>query len=223
MVRLGKLAMMISVALALLAAAVGTHAQTASALVLETSGASVPAMQPYTEIPVNATVSLAPGAKLVFLHYHTCRTVGVVGGTIMFSAEAYTLTGGTKQLDVRSPCPGAVKLKTGGEVEVQVAGTLLRGGRFTLPLQPAFVLVGVRAGDFASVRVSQEGQAVLEAPLDGRRFRWPAEAAPLVVDTEYELALVPTVAGGVPLTIRFKATAPASPPAGEALVLINVE
>ena len=50
------------------------YAQTASALVLEKNGSSVPEVKPYSEILVGRTVSLQPGAKLVFVHYYTCQT-----------------------------------------------------------------------------------------------------------------------------------------------------
>jgi len=61
------------------------HAQHASALVLEKSAD----VQPYTEIPIGKTISISYGARLVFQHYHTCRTVTVIGGKIHFGAEMY--------------------------------------------------------------------------------------------------------------------------------------
>ncbi len=61
--------------LVLLGAPSGADAQNASALVLEKSGTAVPEVQPYSEIAVGTTVSLQPGARLVFQHYSTCRTV----------------------------------------------------------------------------------------------------------------------------------------------------
>ena len=67
-------------------------AQNASALVLEKTGATVPEVQPYNEIAVGTTVSLQPGARLVFLHYQTCRTVTAVGGT----GEDRPLRGGAR-------------------------------------------------------------------------------------------------------------------------------
>ena len=53
----------------------------------------------------DAKISLPGGARLVFLHYHTCRTATVVGGRIRFGAEAYAIIGGTKESDARTPCP----------------------------------------------------------------------------------------------------------------------
>jgi hypothetical protein len=197
-------------------------AQTASALVLETRGGDLPHLSPYSEVPSGTTVVLPPGAKLVFLHYPTCRTVTVIGGTISFAEDTYTVKGGTTEAETRGQCPRIVKLSA----EYQMGGTLLRGkqdGPLTLAPHPTFVLVGKRAGDFASVRVSQGGREVLAAPLDGRQFRWPSKAPPLSEDHQYELALVPRSAGAGPVTRRFKVQAPTPQSPSEALTLLKVE
>ena len=76
----------------------GADAQNASALVLEKSGATTPEVQPYSEIAVGATVSLSSGAKLVFLHYQTCRTVTVVGGKVAFASYTYTISKPRRQV-----------------------------------------------------------------------------------------------------------------------------
>ena len=221
--RIEKILVVIVVFFGSLLACGVVHAQTPSALVLEKSGASVPEIKPYSEIPVGTKISLPSGGRLVFLHYYTCQTVAVVGSTITFGAETYTITGGTKEREVRAPCPRTVILKAGGEV----AGTLIRsgaaGGALGLTTSPTFVLVGPRADDFTAVRVSRGDKGVLEAPLEGRRFRWPIDAAPLAVDTEYELGLVPTVRGTVPVTMKFRTHSPAATPPGDGLTLISAE
>ena len=73
-----------------------------------------------------------------------------------------------------------------------------------LSLSPTFALVGARADDFAAVRVSHGGTMLLEAPLSGRDFRWPAGTAPLVANTDYELVLVPKVEGKAQVTLKFR-------------------
>ena len=177
-------------------------AENASALVLEKSGATTPEMQPYTEVAVGATVSLASGTKLVFLHYQTCRTVTVVGGSVTFEANAYTTAGGGKPQEVRTPCPPTVRLKKGGEV----AGVVMRSisPSVRLSISPNFVLVGERADDFIAAAVSQDGTMLLQAPLTGRGFRWPASAAPLVANTNYKLLLVPKAADKGRITVEFR-------------------
>ena len=197
------------------------EAQNASALVLEKVGVSVPEVQPYSEIAVGTTVSLPPGARLVFLHYQTCKTVTAVGGTVAFGGLTYTVTGGNRPVEVRTPCPPTVRLR--GQSEM--AGVLMRSisPEVRLSLLPTFVLVGARADDFALVRVSQGGTKVLEAPLSGRGFRWPAGAAPLVANTDYELVLVPKVEDKTRITLQFRAESGTATATGNHLTLISVD
>lgn len=199
------------------------HAQTTSALVLEKSGASVPEMQPYSEIAAGTTISLPKRAKLVFLHYYTCQTVAVVGGTISFGGETYTITGGKKESEKRSPCPRKVALKAGGEMGGIMVRSLRIGSSLKFSTRPAFVLVGKRANEFASVQVSKEDKELLQAPLEGRHFRWPKDAAPLSANTYYRMVLIPTVPGAAPVKTKFFVTAPTEGPGGKAMVLIRVE
>src|SRR5437667_8597486 len=154
----GRLTLSIAL-LVLLGVPSRADAQNASALVLEKTGATVPEVQPYNEIAVGTTVSLQPGARLVFLHYQTCRTVTAVGGTVAFGGLTYTVTGDSRPKEVRTPCPPTVRLR--GQSEM--AGVLMRSisPEVKLSLSPTFVLVGARADDFALVRVSQGGTKVL--------------------------------------------------------------
>ena len=199
----------------------GAHAQNASALVLEKSGATTPDVQPYSEVAVGTALSLSSGARLVFLHYQTCRTVTVVGSKVAFELYTYTITGGSKPQEVRTPCPPTVRLRGQGEV----AGTLMRSivPGVSLSTSPTFVLVGDRADDFAAVRVSQAGTTLLEAPLAGRGFRWPTGAAPLIANADYELVLVPKAEGRPRVTVKFRAEGEAATAAGAQLTLISVD
>jgi hypothetical protein len=215
----GRLTLSIAL-LVLLGVPSGGDAQNASALVLEKSGTTVPEVQPYSEIAVGTTVSLQPGARLVFHHYQTCRTVTTVGGTVAFGMLTYTITGGSKPEEVRTPCPRTSRV-LGGENPGLV---MRRPPEVRLSLSPTFVLVGVRADDFASVRVSHGSTTLLEAPLSGRRFRWPAGTAPLVANTDYELVLVPKGEGKTQVTLKFRTERePATAAAGDELTLISVD
>ncbi len=220
MIRSGRLAVLISVAIGLVLVGSVAHAQTASALVLARTGISTPEIRPYTEIPVGTTISLSPGARLVFQHYHTCRTVTVVGGQVRFGAEMYTNTGSTEEKETRTPCPRTVALKVGGES----GGILMRGfSLVTLPSQPAFILVGRRAGDFSSVRVSKGGTILLEASLVSRRFKWPTDAASLAPGIGYELALIPNTADQKPVSKKFRVVVSEAAKEAKGLLLIRVD
>jgi hypothetical protein len=211
--------------LVLLGVPSGADAQNASALVLEKTGTTVPEVQPYSEIAVGTTVSLQPGARLVFHHYQTCRTVTTVGGTVAFGGLTYTITGGSTPQEVQTSCPRTARV--GGEN----AGTVMRfhgGGQGLsfiprLSLSPVFALVGARADDFAAVRVSHGGTMLLEAPLSGRDFRWPAGTAPLVANTDYELVLVPKVEGKTQVTLKFRTERGTPTAAGDYRTLIKVD
>ena len=209
--------------LAILAASIGlargAEAQPAAALVLEASGSTRPAIQPYTEIRTGTTIELGPGARIVLNHYLTCHRLVVTGGSVTVTPEGFVTSPGSATTEERRPCPKTVRLPAGG----QAATAVMRGlaPRVVLAVQPAFVLVGPRAEEFAAVRVVRGTTVVLEAPLAGPRFEWPAGMAALAANTEYELSLVPK-GGGSPTTFRFTATA-AGDPATESPVLIQVE
>ena len=221
----GRLTLSIAL-LVLLGVPSGAAAQNASALVLEKTGTTVPEVQPYSEIAIGTTVSLQPGARLVFLHYQTCRTVTAVGSTVAFGALTYTITGGSTPQEVQTSCPPRT-----GRVGGENAGVVLRfhddgqGLSFIprLSLSPTFALVGARADDFAAVRVSHGGTMLLEAPLSGRDFRWPAGTAPLVANTNYELVLVPKVEGKTQVTLKFRTERETPTAAGDYHTLIKVD
>lgn len=107
----------------------GAAAQDGAALVLETSGAAVPAVKPYAEIRAGTAVTLAGDARLVLLHYRTCRTVTLVGGRISVGADTYAVVGGATVRETQGRCPRPVTLKADGEVVV--------GGVVTRSIGPA--------------------------------------------------------------------------------------
>ena len=199
-------------------------AQAAAALVLEVHGTIQPGVAPYQEVAAETQFTLADDARLVFLHYSTCRMVTVVGGSITLNTETYTMIGGAKKVERRVDCPRQVVLQAEGSS----AGILIRGAPMVpvlrLSTQPTFVLVGRRADDFAAVQVTtQDGVIVLKAPLQGRRFRWPTGVAPLSANTAYKLTLLPALEKAAALTASFVATAPAVSRRDSALLLVRVE
>jgi hypothetical protein len=143
-----------------------------------------------------------------------------VGGTITFSAETYDISGGTREHDTLVGCPGKVKVRVMGET----AGPTIRGvPKLALSTSPTFVLVGTHATRFLTIEVAQQGQVVLTAPLQGRRFQWPAGTAPLTAGTEYELTLRSASHDVKPIALRFVATTPSQPPGAQDLMLLSVE
>lgn len=221
---LGRFSVMLGVLGTAISLASLAHAGIVVALVLDKQGAITPDVPAYHEIPSGTTITLSPGGKLVFMHYETCRTVAVSGGTIQFHERDYVVSSGGKlQSETGSPCPRKVRLKGGGEM----AGTVMRGltssGALILSTRPGFVLVGESADDFMHVRVSQGAREVLQTPLNGPRFQWPANAPSLPADAEYEMLLVPKVLGVAKVKKTFRVKASATPSSSEELVLLHVD
>ncbi len=198
-------------------------AEMPSALVLEKSGVTNPDVQPYTEISVGKTITLSPMARLTFQHYHTCHTVIVIGGAVRFEAKTYIIKGGNKEREKQTPCPKTVNLKDGGEAGGVFMRSMMSRNLLTLSPHPNFVLVGKRANEFASVRVSRGAQEVMKSPLDGRRFQWPAQAVSLSADTEYEVALIPADLESLPVIKKFRVKSAKSSQVSQALILIRVD
>ena len=202
---------------------VGTaSAQAPAGLVLETSGTITPAAKPFTEIAGGTTLTLSGGARLVFAHYHTCKTVTVVGGSVTVTATSYVTRDG-KQSDAAMPCPKKVNVRGGGELGGVVFRSISANRALTLQTEAAFVLVGQRAADFLTARITRDDAQVAEGPIRDQVFRWPAGAPPLTPDTAFELTLVPTRAGDQVVTMRFVTPAIAAPAGQEPLVVISVD
>ena len=217
------------VGLALLAALVSPlvivsawSAEAPVGLVLETSGSITPAVRSFTEIPGGTALALAESARLVFVHYQTCRTITVVGGTVTITSGSYITKGG-KQSEERTPCPKKVSVRGGGELGGVVYRSVTASRGLTLPAEAAFVLSGHRAADFVTARITRDGGVVAEGPIRDQVFRWPAGTTPLSPDTAFELTLVPTRAEERPVTIRFATPAVPAPPSQAPLVVIGVD
>jgi hypothetical protein len=196
-------------------------AQAPVGLLLETSGTITPAVKPYTELPSGTTLTLSGGARVVFAHYQTCKTVTVVGGTVTVTAASFATRDG-KQTDVLMPCPKKVNVRGGGELGGVVYRSPTRAG-LTLQTEPAFVLAGQRASDFVTARITRDDATVAEGPIRDRVFRWPAGTTPLAPSTAFELTLVPKGAGERVVTTRFATPAIAAPAGQEPLVVISVD
>src|SRR5262249_61630695 len=100
------MAVLVGTLVSLLAGGPGAEAQQPfAALVLEATGVSRPAVQPYTEVPAGATVELSPGARLVLFHYYTCRALGLTGGKVVVNAEGLVPSGGGTARGAPPPLP----------------------------------------------------------------------------------------------------------------------
>jgi hypothetical protein len=182
------------------------------ALVLEVSGSTV---EPFSEMRPGDRIPLAEDGQVEFLHYGTCQTVVVRGGELSFSDERYTVRQG-KVVDVkRAKCPAEATLRG----ETQLGGAVLRNtgsAGFTMAPAASFLLVGPGRAKVTAVTVRQGDKVVMQQPMRGARFTWPAGTPPLQPETAYVLELS---GAGTP-KLEFK-VAPVS--ANAPLPLVRVE
>src|SRR5438132_982758 len=95
--------------------------------------------------------------------------------------------------------------------------------RIVLAMMTALVLAPAHAA-LAAQRAALvlAGQTVLEAPLAGPRFEWPAGAPELLADTDYELTVLFRTTRDEPATGTFR-TLPPSETSAPGPVLLDVD
>ena len=146
------------------------------ALVIDVTGASEPAIEPFAELEAGTAFELDEGTRVEFIHYATCEEVVVEGGRLSLSEERYTVGSGRVINVRRGTCPDEVVL--GGDTDV--GGVTLRsaGGDLKVNPTPTFVFVGARSGTAERVQFLRDGTLVREAIIAGKRCDW-SEAEPL--------------------------------------------
>ncbi len=163
-------------------------AQKAVGLALEVIGTVRPALSAFTEIRDGTVLGLAANGRLTFAHYNSCRVVTVVGGEVTIGRLWYDVAGGSIESEARGTCVTEIRaLAEGG----RSSGLVLRAGPrgIAYPTRPSFVLVGRRAGDITNLVLIRNGETVADIRLQGPRFKWPVELAPLADRGEYRLVL----------------------------------
>ncbi len=214
-----------------LVSAVTSQVEPTEALLLEKHGALKPDLPTFGEIPPGTLLSLSDTAWIKFSHYRTCQEVTITGGSIKFGSGSYEVTGGTL-MERHGKCPERYLVDDTGGVMWVSGSVMLRSlhreepgslspRRFlTVPLRPTLVLVGKRARDFSSVRVSKAGKQVLHVPLVGPALTWPAVADPLVDKGFYEMTLYPSQVEPPPVKLKLYSTS--AKPKGT-IVLVHIE
>lgn len=196
------------------------YAGTPAALVLDITGPTTPAVEPFSELETKSPIEIDAETTIEFLHYATCQAITVKGGRLNFTSQRYLFKGG-KILDTkRAECPKKVAL-TGAS---QIGGVVLRGSggkqdSYRLTTRPSFVLVGADADSYTEINISRDGKSIVEAKLHGRVFFYPDSAPALEKGESYQVTLTPA-GGGEPRSFNLTAQ---GRPKKYALTLIRVD
>ncbi len=196
-------------------------AQKAVGLALEVVGPVRPALSAFTEIGDGTVLGLAANGRLTFAHYNSCRVVTVVGGEVTIGRLWYDVAGGRIESEARGACVTEIRaLVKGG----RASGLVLRAGPrgIAYPTRPAFVLVGRRAGDITNLVVTRDGRTVADIRIDGRRFKWPDDLAPLEDRGDYRLLLFTGDRKGA-FVVEFVASKTKDTTGPAALALLRVD
>lgn len=194
----------------------GAAAQTASGMLMEVSGPTEPAVQALSEVQPGFTVKLAPGSKLSFVHYQSCKLVNVEGGTVTLKLTAYTVTDG-KVLNEQKRCPKRFALTSGAATE---AGALVvRGAVPKLSNRPIFLLTGPGAESVTGAELTQNGKVVAPLQFTAKRATLPESMLPL--NGQYEVVIKPR--GGQQVARKFEATEQAGTDPLDRTVVLSVE
>ena len=176
-----------------------------AALALDVSGTTKPAIDPFSELETKTPIELAPDATIEFLHYRSCKAITVQGGRLNFSSERYLFKGGKILETKRAECPKTVALSGASKI----GGIVVRGGSgnkkkaVTGTTRPSFVLVGTDADGYAAIRISRQGNTILDAKLHRRSFIYPDAAPTLEKGEFYNVTLTPA-GGGKPRSFTLK-------------------
>ena len=189
-------------------------AQVPAAMVLEVSGTTEPRLEALTEIEPGSSAVLSPGARLTFVHYKTCRTVSVEGGSLRWRLTDFSATG--KLLSEQKRCPRRFTLAAGGSS--QVSGLMLRGAPRIMATRPILLLTGPAAGAFNAAEIRLDDKVVANLAMSGQRAALPDGAPALTAGKTYALVLLPK-AGGPPLREEFTATETGSGSTDRSIVL----
>lgn len=160
-----------------------------AALVLDVTGATEPAIFPYSEIEAGTEVTLADDARLSLIHYGTCKALTLVGGSVRIEANRYLIGRSRVEEERSQDCPNEVALAEDGTA----AGVLMRdvaGGTPHLPIRPSFVIAGGSADTVERIDILVGAAPVMTLPVKARHVAWPQDATALKSGSEYGVSIV---------------------------------
>lgn len=211
--------------IAVLAAGVAggaARADVAAGIVLDIKGATSPAVTSLSEVEAGQKVALGADGRMTLVHYRSCRTLTVAGGSVTFNLTQLIVDGG-KIEDEKKRCPKRFALADGGATTA--GGLVLRGGpgeSQQMSPRPIIVLSGPRAADIGDAELRGPGGTVARWPAGLRRLELPASGAALQTGASYELVLRPK-AGGAEETHKLAVSTATGTEAIDNTVILSLE
>lgn len=218
-----KSSVRLAAAIALLAGgyAGAAEAEVAAGIVLDAKGAIAPTIVPLSEVEAGQKYALGADGRMTIVHYKTCRTLTVVGGSVTFNFTQLVLDGG-KVEDEKRRCPKRFQLADGGSTTA--GGLVLRGAGSPQQItqKPIIVLSGPRAARMGEAELRGASGVIARWPAGTRRLEMPANAAALAAGGEYELVLRNGQSGSTE-THKFAVVAGASAEAVDNTTILSLE
>ena len=151
-------------------------ADTNSALVMETSGATTPLLAVHREVAAGTQIAIAPGGHLSLLHYATCSIVTFSGGTVKVSEQGLEVAESNVESRKPGPCPRVHKIALGGAGPLG-GGIVSRGINESQYAEVAsdglVVITGARASNAVTADVLDSNRRLVEGniPIRQESFR----------------------------------------------------
>jgi hypothetical protein len=176
-------------------------------LVTKVTGKTSPEINPFDEIFAGSTIVLTAGS-IEFLHYPTCESITVQGGKLYLTTQSYNARDSLVTREKRR-CPSTLRIRG----DARVGGIVMRSGlaKLALAAKPSLYLTGKNRKMVTGLRFHLGNQLLLAARVDGPRFDWPENKAPLRAGNTYHLELMEltTVVRRIPFKVAKGQRVPA--------------
>lgn len=157
------------------------------ALITDYAGGKRAGVEAFSELSDGQTITLGAQDRLTVLHYRSCKSLTITGGTVHISRQAITQDGGSHEEAPGEACPQELTVATAGVG----GGALVRAVGFsTVPATlEGCVIVGKKAAKISAVSVSQNDAPLFTAKVRGHRLELPAGQS-LTEGADYSLGFL---------------------------------
>jgi|GEM_PF-3670521 len=168
-----RLCGIVALGAALSGTAVPAMAAGGVALVTALSGVTVPGVRPFGDLQPGTTVDLGSAGRLGLVHYKSCRSATIEGGTVAIGANDFEVTGGKIVTEGKQACPKQMSISGGGAATA--GGVVMRaaGHRAEVDVNGTMAVVGAKADQVTLVIFENFLHRVVgQAPVKDRQLVW---------------------------------------------------